>query len=407
MATPTARTAESTSAAKAALEDILAEIAVPQAVLDEAKVRRNLVLEIAMEHDATRARYVSGSVAHGTHNRPLEDTDCGIKVNRRFEAFRVYGPDGDGRGPEEFIQLFAGFVLLRLRQRGYPNAEVNLDGNRAIKLEFNERVEIDDWGPVDPYVDLIVGLARRAGGLWIPNRRRQGWDPAHPQHHTWLMTERDPKRLRVHRAHLLRLAKRAVKRDDVAPGRTKVMHSWNLSALALDVVERTESLGTDLAGFFADASTAIAAGLTDDPFARRGGSDQAARGRDPRRCGHPPERNGGGRRRGARGPQQARRAPRPRRALRARARCHPRARARGHESLPQDPWQHAGCGAAVHGADQADQLRRGVGRGAPLRRRPGGADPFRALRAPTPPALQAHVRRAGAALPLPDRRPDP
>ena len=265
MATPTARTAESTSAAKAALEDILAEIAVPQAVLDEAKVRRNLVLEIAMEHDATRARYVSGSVAHGTHNRPLEDTDCGIKVNRRFEAFRVYGPDGDGRGPEEFIQLFAGFVLLRLRQRGYPNAEVNLDGNRAIKLEFNERVEIDDWGPVDPSVDLIVGLARRAGGLWIPNRRRQGWDPAHPQHHTWLMTERDPKRLRVHRAHLLRLAKRAVKRDDVAPGRTKVMHSWNLSALALDVVERTESLGTDLAGFFADASTAIDAGLTDDP----------------------------------------------------------------------------------------------------------------------------------------------
>lgn len=265
MATLNTRPAGSTDAADAALEDILSEIAVPRRVLDEAKRRRNLVLDLAMEHDAARARYVSGSVAHGTHNRPLEDTDCGIKVDRRYEAFRQFGPDGDGYGPEEFIQLFAAFVLPRLRERGYPRAEADLDGNRAIKFDFNENVEIDDWGPVDPYVDLIVGLARHDGGLWIPNRRRQSWDAADPEHHTWLMTERDSKQLRVLRARVLRLAKRAVKRDDVEPGFTKVMCSWNLSALALDAVEDTWPIGTALAGFFGDAAVSIGHGLTDDP----------------------------------------------------------------------------------------------------------------------------------------------
>jgi hypothetical protein len=265
MATASTHSTPSTSPADAALAEILGEIGVPRPVLKEAKTRRDLVLEIAMDHDAARDCYVSGSVAHGTHNRPLEDTDCGIMVNRRIEEFRQFGPDGDGRGPEEFIQVFADFVLPRLRERGYPNAELDLSGNRAIKFEFNETLEIDDWGPVDPYVDLIVGLDRRAGGLWIPNRERQGWDAADPKHHTWLLTERDAEALRVHRAHLIRLAKRAVKRDGVTPGRTQVMCSWNLSALALDVVADDQPIGTALAEFLAEAATSIAGGLTDDP----------------------------------------------------------------------------------------------------------------------------------------------
>lgn len=262
------RSVGSRSAADAALGDILEEIAVPKAVLKEAKDRRDLVLEIAMEHDAARARYASGSVAHGTHNKPLEDTDCGVKVNRRFEEFRMFGPDAPngGKGPEQFIRMFADFVLPRLRQRGYPNAEVNLDGNRAIKFEFNEPVDIDDWGVVDPYVDLIVGLSRSEGqGLWIPNRRRNSWDAADPEHHTWLMTERDEKPLRVFRAHILRLAKRAVKRDDVVPGRMKIMYSWNLSALALDFVDERGPLAAGLAQFFTDAAESIAVALTEDP----------------------------------------------------------------------------------------------------------------------------------------------
>lgn len=221
-----------------------------------------------MQHAAARDRYVSGSVAHGTQNKPLEDTDCGLKIDRRYEEFRAFGPDapGGGKGPEEFIRMFAAFIEPRLRARGYPRAEVNLDGNRAIKFEFNERVDIDDWGPVDPYVDLIVGLARADGrGLWIPNRRRNGWDPADPEHHTWLMTKRDGRSPRVHRAQLLRLAKRAVKRDVVVDGRVKVMCSWNLSALALELVEEPAPLAEGLAALFAGASSEIGIGLTEDP----------------------------------------------------------------------------------------------------------------------------------------------
>jgi hypothetical protein len=265
MATYHARPAGSATAADAALAEILAEIAVPRPVLDEAKKRRNLALELAMRHQASRAAYVSGSVAHGTHNRPLEDTDCGIKVDRRYEAFRQFGPDGDGRGPEEFIQMFASFLLPLIREHGYPDAEVNLEGNRAIKLEFNECVELDEWGPVDPYVDLIVALDRRDGGIWIPNRRRGGWDIGDPEYHTWLMTERDRKPLRVLRAHVLRLGKRAVKRDDVTPGRSKVMCSWNLSALGLELVVDEPPIAAALGDLLAEASASIATGLTADP----------------------------------------------------------------------------------------------------------------------------------------------
>ncbi len=236
-------------------------------VLKEARRRRGRVLEIAEGHAAARdgAGFPSGSVAHGTTNRPLEDADCGIKVNRRFEAFRAFGPDSDaGRGPEAFIQMFSDFVLPRLRHY-YPSAEIDLGGNRAIKFLCNETVEIDEWGPVDPYVELIVGLDRADGpGIWIPNRRRNGWDPADPELHTDLMTIRHRELLRVVRAHVLRLSKRAVKRD-AANGGIAVMCSWNLSALALELIEEEGPLAATLHGFLIGSAKSIAAGLTEDP----------------------------------------------------------------------------------------------------------------------------------------------
>lgn len=257
----------STSAADAALTEILKEISVPIDVMEEARRRRDRVLKIAEEHDAARDRagFPSGSVAHGTANSPLEDADCGIKVNRRFEEFRVFGPDATAdRGPEAFIRLFSDFVLPRLR-RHYPKAEVDLDGNRAIKFLCNETVQIHEWGSVDPYVELIVGLDRANGpGIWIPNRRRRSWDPADPELHTELMTLRHPEALRVLRAHVLRLAKRAVKRD-AANGGTAVMCSWNLSALGLDLIKEDRQIGVTLRDFLRGAAADIAVRLTDDP----------------------------------------------------------------------------------------------------------------------------------------------
>lgn len=250
-----------------ALEEILGQIAVPKDVLAEAKARRNLVCELAMRHPAARATWYSGSIAHGTHNSPLGDADCGVMVDRRSVEFRAYGPDaeGTGLGPEMFIQSFAEMVLPELRGAGYPDADADLSGNRAIKFKFNSRVDFGDLGEVDPYVDLIVGLDRRdVPGIWIPNRRKNGWDAAHPQKHTELMTARDPQELVVHRAHLIRLGKRAIKREGQEPY-VPAMCSWNFSALGLEHVSEREPLATAMAALLADASASIAAGLTEDP----------------------------------------------------------------------------------------------------------------------------------------------
>lgn len=98
----TTTTSKTKSAGDAALEAIRREISVPREILQEARHRRELVLTAAMEHPAARAAYRSGSLAHGTENKPLEDADCGIKINRRYEEFRAFGPDaeGAGKGPE-------------------------------------------------------------------------------------------------------------------------------------------------------------------------------------------------------------------------------------------------------------------------------------------------------------------
>jgi hypothetical protein len=251
------------------VEQILRQIAVPQEVLSEAKRRRDLVLRIARGHEASNRTYVSGSIAHGTQNSPLGDADSGVVIDRRPHIFRAFGPDaGPGaRGPEVFYQSFASFIEPRVRDAGYPALTLDLTGNRAIKFEFNEPIEFEDGEPVDPYVDLIVALRRDEDdkGLWIPDRRSGWWDPANPERHTWLMTRRDDRALSVHRAHVVRLAKRAVKRDGARNPLGPVMCSWNLSALSLELVTSRRPLATALAAFFTDASTAIAASVTDDP----------------------------------------------------------------------------------------------------------------------------------------------
>lgn len=143
------------------LEQILREISVPADVLREAKQRRNLVCRLARLHETASRSYFSGSIAHGTHNSPLGDADCGVVVDRR-KGFRLHGPDAHvGRqGPEAIYQDFAAFIEPRLQSSGYPRAALDLTGKRAIKFEFNEPIEFDELGPVDPYVDLIVALRR-------------------------------------------------------------------------------------------------------------------------------------------------------------------------------------------------------------------------------------------------------
>lgn len=267
MATVSARPRSSPSRATDPLLSILREISVPQAVLDEARRRRDLVLTIACEHDIARARFSSGSVAYGVTNSPLEDADGGIKVNRRLAIGREFGPDAvGGHRPEALMEAFADFIVQRLRRRGYPSATVNTSGNRALKFEFHEPVDFDELQAVDPYVDFIIGVARQDGGLWIPNKRLAlGWDVADPAHHLYVMNRRDSKELRVHRAHVIRLSKRTVKRDKTR-GRTPVVCPWNLCALALEIVDDvTVPLPEALAHFLTAAAIDIRARTTPDP----------------------------------------------------------------------------------------------------------------------------------------------
>src|ERR1700693_3866530 len=159
------------------------------------------------------------------------------------------------------------YILERLR-RDYPNATVDTTGKRALKFHCHAPVDIDELGiAVDPYVDLIIGLARaNARGLWIPNRELAlGWDIADPEHHLEIMNRRPSRALRVHRAHVIRLAKRAIKRDAAAGG-VAVLCSWNVSALAIELVTDTGlDLPYALAEFFAGAAKDIARRLTPDP----------------------------------------------------------------------------------------------------------------------------------------------
>ena len=134
---------------------------------------------------------------------------------------------------------------------------------------------------MDPYVELIVGLDRADGpGIWIPNRRN-GWDPADPELHTDLMTIRHRESLRVVRAHILRLSKRAIKRD-AANGGIAVMHSWNLSALALELIEEEGAARGDVVRFFGRIGKEHRCWVDRGSGACGDRADQAPRGRHPR-----------------------------------------------------------------------------------------------------------------------------
>ena len=245
------------TAADTVVDAVRRQVAVPKDVLDAAKRRRDRVRELAQEHEAARATFNSGSVAHGTANAALHDTDGGVVLDRR--AYRAYGPDGGHLRPRPLMESFRDWILPRLR-RDYPDVTCQIT-KRALLFEFHETLELEHGERTDPSVDLIVALERRNGpGLWIPNTERPGWDPSDPQRHTELFvnTERE---LRVHRAHIVRLAKVAVKND----GDRKVICSFNIEALALELVTDTGPIAVALASFLLSSAKQIARSLTDDP----------------------------------------------------------------------------------------------------------------------------------------------
>jgi hypothetical protein len=234
------------------LTDVRRQIALDDDVLSETKDRRNLVKRHARSFPGALKSFDSGSVAHGTVNKPVSDADCGVVLDRR--TYPELGPDGDDAPPGDIVQEMADHVIDGVRE-DYPEATAEVC-KRAILIEFHKPIDDEQ----DPSVDLIVALTKAEGdGRWIPNTEAEDWDASDPEEHTRLLNDPDTA-TRVHRARVIRLAKAAVKQDTVP-----VVSSFNLEALALDHVDSDNTIAESLRDLLLDGADALDEGLTDDP----------------------------------------------------------------------------------------------------------------------------------------------
>jgi hypothetical protein len=234
------------------LTDVRGQIAADDDVLKEARERRNLVTKHARTFDGALKSFNSGSVAHGTVNKPVSDADAGVVLDRR--TYPELGPDGVDEPPNAIVEEIAEYVIERVRE-DYPDATEEVT-KRAILFEFHEPFESGE----DPSVDLVVALTKAEGdGRWIPNTEAEDWDPSDPEEHTRLLTDLD-RRHRVHRARVIRLGKAAIKQDE-----TPVISSFNIEALALEHVDCEGTIAESLRDLLLDGADSLEAGLTEDP----------------------------------------------------------------------------------------------------------------------------------------------
>ncbi len=234
------------------LDDVRDQIAVDDYDLSETKARRNLVKRVARKFEGALKTFDSGSVAHGTVNKPVSDADGGVVLDRR--TYPDLGPDGENEPPDDIVQAVADFVIAGVREE-YPNATAEVT-KRAIMIRFNTPLDNDQ----DPSVDLVVALTRVEGkGRWIPNTEDHDWDASDPEAHTELLNG-PTKAARIHRARVIRLAKAAVKQDE-----TPVVSSFNIEALALDHVDEDDTIAESLRDLFLGAADDLAEGDTPDP----------------------------------------------------------------------------------------------------------------------------------------------
>lgn len=235
------------------LNDIQRQIAADDRVLKEARDRRDCVANAAMKIEGALRWFRSGSVAHGTVNRPVTDADSGIVLDRR--TYPELGPNGEG--PERVVDKLCEIVGPEIRKT-YPNAVVN-KSRRGLYVEFNEPLNDEE----DPTVDLIVALTRAEGeGLWIADRDNDSWSASHPERHTELFTSGAEEKRRL-RARVTRLAKAwnaQWDKDD------RALSSFNIQALAWEFIQDgSVRLDHALAGWFAYARDSISKGDTQDP----------------------------------------------------------------------------------------------------------------------------------------------
>lgn len=234
------------------IEGIRQQIAAHDDALAEARQRRSAVFEAAMSFPGVLRTSPTGSLATGFINHPVDDGDGVMVLDRR--AHPDLGPDGGGELPKETIENVQNHIRPILRD-AYPDVTVR-KMKRGILVKFEE--PLDDGQ--DPTVDLVVALNRSDDdALWIPNLDQDRWDASHPERHVELFTTGSMP-LRRTRARVVRVAKAQVKQFS-----TPTLSSFNVAALAWEVIERSESLDMALQRFFSYAASEIAVHQTDDP----------------------------------------------------------------------------------------------------------------------------------------------
>lgn len=239
--------------------EVRKKIAAADEVLKEARARRDLVAESAMDIEGSLRWFRSGSVAHAMVNKPVSDADSGLVLDRR--SYPTLGPDGDNEGPDEVIDKLCEIVRPKVRAK-YPRATVG-KSRRGLLVEFNEPVSAEG----DPSVDLIVTLTRKdADGLWIPDREAKAdkdkWTPSHPEKHTDLFTG-GAKDVRTLRARVARMAKAWNNQWDEDD---RALSSFNTATLAWEYIDDgSVPLDEALAGWFRYAHDELDKAETEDP----------------------------------------------------------------------------------------------------------------------------------------------
>lgn len=254
---PQGATDTPTDHAERLLHGVRQDIQADMSVLREARRRRDRVRSLAERYQGALRSFASGSLAHATVNRPVNDADSGVVLDRR--SWPELGPDGGGVGPGAIVRGMAAFILAGLCEE-WPAVTCEIT-KRAILFEFHDPLGAED-PQEDPSVDLIVAVTRRdQPGLWIPNVDRDRWDPSDPERHTELLTA-DPADLRVFRARILRLTKAAIAVD----GDQRVLISFNVEALAYYFVTEVQPTLIDgLHEFLSAAAASIGREPTPDP----------------------------------------------------------------------------------------------------------------------------------------------
>lgn len=243
------------------LDEVRADIEVPQPVIEEVRNRRDVVRAAANQFLGAKRTFPSGSATHWTAiGRILTtedgvDGDCGVVLSRAG-VWHELGPDGDDVGPSDVVEKVRTFIGPIIRE-DYPDAKLWVTGKRAILVRCYEPIE--GYEDDDPTVDLIVALDRIGElGLWIPNLYTDSWDASHPEKHNALFNA-DPKSLRVVRARVVRLGK-AWSRSCGRP-----VSGFNVEALAWEAVESGQGVAKALLAFFEHGASSLAVRRTKDP----------------------------------------------------------------------------------------------------------------------------------------------